>query len=65
MAPLARSVDADPAEATPVDRPAGQLGIDIEEVAQKLETEGVGIFAKSFDEVLDVLGERAGAFNAG
>ena len=36
-----------------------ELGIDIEEVAQKLEIEGVSSFAKSFDEVLATLGERA------
>jgi transaldolase len=58
---LRRAVDAFPAGDDPagvIDRLAS-LGIDIEEVAAKLESEGVASFAKSFDEVLDTLGERA------
>ena len=35
------------------------MGIDLEEVATKLEDEGVGSFAKAFDEVLETLGNRA------
>ena len=57
---VARTVDADPAGAAAVIESLAGLGIDTEEVAAKLETEGVGSFAKSFDEVLDTLGERAG-----
>lgn len=56
---LARTVDTDVDEARlVVDQLAG-LDIDVEEVAAKLEIEGVGSFAKSFDEVLATLGERA------
>ncbi len=57
---VARTVDADPQGAADVIAALAALGIDTEEVAAKLETEGVGSFAKSFDEVLDTLGERAG-----
>ena len=56
---LARTVDGDPAAAAAVIDDLAELGIDIEEVAQKLEIEGVSSFAKSFDEVLATLGERA------
>lgn len=62
---LSRTVDADPASATRVIEQLGELGIDIEEVANKLEIEGVGSFAKSFDEVLSTLGERAGVVTDG
>ena len=56
---VARTVDADPAAAHQVVADLAALGIDLEEVAAKLEAEGVGSFAKSFDEVLATLGERA------
>ena len=58
---LARTIDADPDHARQVVADLGELGIDLEEVANKLESEGVASFAKSFDEVLDTLGERAEA----
>jgi transaldolase len=59
---LARTVDrfADDDEPSQVIGRLAGLGIDIENVAAKLETEGVASFAKSFDEVLDTLSERAG-----
>ncbi len=57
---VARTVDADPDEARAVVADLAAIGIDLEEVAVKLETEGVGSFAKSFDEVLATLGDRAG-----
>ena len=57
---VARTVDADPESAREVVADLAALGIDLEEVAAKLETEGVGSFAKSFDEVLATLGDRAG-----
>ena len=60
---LARTVDTFPPAEEPTEVMArlGNLGIDIEDVATKLEVEGVASFAKSFDEVLDSLDERAGA----
>jgi transaldolase len=56
---VARTVDADPAAAHQVVADLAALGIDLEEVAAKLEVEGVSSFAKSFDEVLETLGTRA------
>jgi len=62
---VARTVDADPAAARQVVADLAALGIDLEEVAVKLESEGVGSFAKSFDEVLATLGERAREMTGG
>lgn len=59
---VARTIDADPAAAVRVIEDLGRLGIDLEEVAAKLESEGVSSFAKSFDDVLDTLDERAADF---
>jgi transaldolase len=56
---VARTIDANPDEAREVVADLAALGIDLEEVASKLEAEGVAAFAKSFDEVLGTLGERA------
>ncbi len=56
---VARTIDADPDGAGQVVAELFALGIDLEEVAQKLENEGVGSFAKSFDDVLATLGDRA------
>jgi transaldolase len=38
------------------------IGIDMEEVAQKLEQEGVASFQKSFTELIDALTEKAQQF---
>lgn len=56
---VARTVDADPEQAREIVADLAALGIDLEEVAVKLEGEGVGSFAKAFDEVLSTLGDRA------
>ena len=62
---VARTVDADPDGARRAVADLARLGIDLEEVAAKLEEEGVGSFAKSFDEVLATLDERASEMRAG
>ena len=62
---VARTVDADPAAARKAVADLAELGIDLEEVATKLEGEGVGSFAKSFDEVLATLGDRARQMTGG
>ena len=64
---LARTVDTYPEGEDPgaVIEQLAALGIDIEEVAAKLETEGVASFAKSFDEVLETLGDRADGLAGG
>ncbi len=56
---VARTIDADPAAAEQTMIDLAEVGIDLAEVAVKLEAEGVGGFAKSFDEVLETLGTRA------
>jgi transaldolase len=58
---VARTLDTDLDGAARVIGDLAELGIDIEEVAAKLEDEGVNAFAKSFDEVLATLGDRAAA----
>ena len=62
---VARTVDADLDEARRAVADLARLGIDLEEVATKLEAEGVGSFAKSFDEALATLDERASEMSAG
>jgi transaldolase len=56
---LARTVDADPAEAQDVVARLLELGIDLEDVGATLEEEGVASFTKSFDELLDTLSAKA------
>lgn len=56
---LARTVDADPAEARATVQALADLGIDLEVVATTLEHEGVASFSKSFDDLLDTLSAKA------
>ena len=56
---VARTIDADLAATYATVENLAALGIDLEEVADKLETEGVASFAKAFDGVLETLAERA------
>jgi transaldolase len=54
-----RTVDAEPgAPAAMLDRLTG-AGIDFDDVADTLESEGVASFAKSFDELIEVLTNKA------
>ena len=56
---LARTVDAEPgAAAATLSRLAG-AGIDMDDVSAVLEDEGVASFAKSFDELLQTLTDKA------
>ena len=59
---LHRAVDADPAAAVAALDGLREAGIDIEDVEQTLEDEGVHSFAKSFDELLQSLGDKAATF---
>jgi transaldolase len=61
---VARTVDVgtDEAQAT-LDRLAA-VGLDLSDVAATLESEGVTSFAKSFDELLQVLNDKAAALAA-
>jgi len=56
---LARSVDADLPEAHRVWDTLPKIGVDLDDVARKLEEEGVSSFTKSFDELLSALREKA------
>jgi transaldolase len=42
-----------------------ELGIDLLDVGRVLETEGVASFSKSFDELLEILGQKAASLAAG
>jgi transaldolase len=56
---LARRVDADVDEAEAVWKGLAEAGVDMDDVAATLESEGVSSFQKSFDELLDALGQKA------
>ncbi len=59
---LARTVDADPAEAAGVLDKLKEVGIDIDDVEHTLEDEGVSSFSKSFDELIQSLTDKAATF---
>jgi transaldolase len=59
---VARTVDADPDDATGVLAQLADAGIDMTDVEQTLEDEGVGSFGKSFDELLQSLSDKAATF---
>ncbi len=61
---VARTVDVGFAEAHDVIDRLNELGIDLEEVAIKLESEGVASFAKAFVDVLETLTTRASEFTS-
>ncbi len=59
---LRRTVDADPDAALAALDRLREAGIDMQDVEQTLEDEGVHSFAKSFDEVLQLLTDKAATF---
>lgn len=54
-----RTIDVDADRAAAVLEDVAGAGVDLGEVADVLEAEGVAAFAKSFDELLDTLARRA------
>jgi transaldolase len=56
---LARRVDADVDQAEATWRALAEVGIDLDDVADTLEREGVSSFEKSFDELLSALESKA------
>jgi transaldolase len=56
-------VDADPEAATATLAQLQSVGIDMEDVEQTLENEGVASFSKSFDELLQSLSDKAATFS--
>jgi transaldolase len=62
---VARTVDTDATGAEHVINQLAGAGIDMEEVAKVLENEGVASFAKSFDELMQTLSDKANTLTAG
>ncbi len=60
---VARTVDTGVDAARSRDRGLAAAGIDMEDVARVLEAEGVASFAKSFDELMQSLSDKANALN--
>ena len=60
---VARTVDKTADEARKSLDDLGELGVDMADVAQTLEDEGVAAFAKSFDELLQRLSDKANALS--
>jgi transaldolase len=56
---VARTADQDPEEARATLSALAGAGVDLADVSQVLEDEGVAAFAKSFDECLEVLAAKA------
>ncbi|MGH9151505.1 MAG: transaldolase [Acidimicrobiales bacterium] len=56
---LARTLDADPDGARRALEQAAEVGVDMDDVAVVLEEEGVASFAKSYDELIQVLTDQA------
>ena len=59
---VARTVDADPAAAHVVLHDLSSAGVDLDDVAQVLEDEGVAAFVASFDDLLDSLRAKVASF---
>jgi transaldolase len=62
---VARSADKDYAGAHRVMDDLASVGVDIADVARVLEDEGVASFAKSFDELIQALTDKATALTSG
>jgi transaldolase len=62
---VARTVDVDLDGAEHVINQLAGAGIDMEDVARVLEAEGVSSFAKSFDELMQSLTDKANALSGG
>ncbi len=62
---VARTVDIDPASAQFIFDQLAAVGVDFDDVAKVLETEGVAAFMKSFDELLAALDAKANELRAG
>jgi transaldolase len=56
---LARTVDADPESAAHTLARLAETGVDMDDVAKTLEAEGVESFAKSFDDLIQTLTDKA------
>ena len=61
---LVRRVDADVDQSEEVWAQLAAVGVDMDDVAERLEREGVANFEKSFDELLDTLTTKAAELRA-
>jgi transaldolase len=61
---VARTIDADPDGARRVLEDVHAVGVDLADVARTLESEGVASFAKSFDELVQKLNDKAAVLTA-
>lgn len=61
---VARTVDVSPDQARADLEALAELGISLDDVTATLEVEGVAAFAKSFDELMERLGQKAAALGA-
>jgi transaldolase len=62
---VARTVDAHPEQSAGALKTLASVGIEMDDVAKTLEDEGVASFAKSFDELMQSLTDKANALEAG
>ena len=60
-----RTIDADPAAAAATLTALADVGVDLDDVGQVLEDQGVSAFAKSFDELIGALEAKAVELGAG
>jgi transaldolase len=56
---LARTIDEGVAHAELTWRQLAEVGVDMDDVAEQLEREGVASFQKSFEELLEAMAEKA------
>ena len=61
---VARRVDADVADAEARVGEAAEVGVDMDDVADQLEREGVASFATAFDELIAALEEKASSLGS-
>jgi len=61
---VARTLDADPAAAAQILLDAAAAGIDLADIASRLEREGVRSFCDSYHELLDCIEHKIGALTA-
>ena len=61
---LARTIDADMDEADRVWQGLADVGVDMDDVSEQLEREGVDSFVKSFDELIGALEQKAAELTA-
>ncbi|HKE74720.1 MAG TPA: transaldolase [Acidimicrobiales bacterium] len=62
---LARSVDADLGAAAATLTAISEVGVDLDDVSRTLEEQGVSTFAKSFDELISAIGDKAESLRSG